>query len=213
MSSGSEKKDLKVAHRTVFDELLDNSSLPAAEKALPWLVEEAQIVVSAGSTTTLYYLKCTTYFILTDQAIHSAYVELLAAIPDPGTLTALPVLESLAFLAAVTKEGFWNNDAASSRLARVSSDDDLECGERIIRKGISISRSTCSQHRDPKLLTKGNTFEAARWLEPGAAKLEQYLVSFPKGTRQCLDINLAKSEIYLKLAAVFRRFELEFFKT
>ncbi|KAK4890482.1 hypothetical protein LTR49_028729 [Elasticomyces elasticus] len=129
MSSGSIKKDLKFAHRTVFDELLDNLSLPAAEKALPWLVEEAQIVVSAGSTTTLYYLKCTTYFFLTDQAIHSAYVELLAAVPDPGTLTALPVLESLPFLAAVTKEGFWNNDAASSRLARVSPDDDLECGD------------------------------------------------------------------------------------
>lgn len=34
-----------------------------------------------------------------------------------------------------------------------------------------------------------------------------------KGTRQCLGINLAYAELYLVLAAVFRRFELELWET
>jgi cytochrome P450 len=39
------------------------------------------------------------------------------------------------------------------------------------------------------------------------------LVNFSRGTRACLGINLAYAEIYLTLAAVFRRFDLELFET
>ncbi|KAK5675461.1 hypothetical protein LTS10_011903 [Elasticomyces elasticus] len=73
--------------------------------------------------------------------------------------------------------------------------------------------STWLQHRDPALFPNGDTFDPERWLGPDTAKLERCLVNFSKGTRNCLGLNLAKAEIYLTLAAIFRRFELELVDT
>ena len=36
---------------------------------------------------------------------------------------------------------------------------------------------------------------------------------FSKGTRACLGMNLALAEIYMTLASVFRRFEMELWET
>ena len=55
-------------------------------------------------------------------------------------------------------------------------------------------------------------FQPERWLEAGD-RLEKYLVNFSKGTRQCLGSNPARTEIYLTLAAIFRRFDFDFFET
>lgn len=38
-------------------------------------------------------------------------------------------------------------------------------------------------------------------------------MSFSKGTRACLGINLAYAELFLTLASMFRRFDLELYKT
>ena len=105
------------------------------------------------------------------------------------------------------------NDGVSSRLARVAPDTDLKCGDWVIPKGTSISMSHWLQHRDPNLFEDGDTFNPERWLGTDAAKLERYLVPLSKGARNCLGLNLAKSEIFLTLAAIFRRFDLELFET
>ena len=39
-------------------------------------------------------------------------------------------------------------------------------------------------------------------------RLDRYLLSFSKGSRICLGINLAYQELYLVLAAVFRKYDL-----
>lgn len=39
------------------------------------------------------------------------------------------------------------------------------------------------------------------------------MTHFSKGTRACIGINLAYCEMFLTLAAVFRRFHLELFET
>jgi cytochrome P450 len=47
-------------------------------------------------------------------------------------------------------------------------------------------------------------FRPERWLDNKG--LEKYLVSFSKGSRQCVGINLAYAELYLCLNAVFGRY-------
>ncbi|KAK3070560.1 hypothetical protein LTR53_010241 [Teratosphaeriaceae sp. CCFEE 6253] len=215
MASRTDEHPDKSKDKTIFHALLENDALPAAEKTLPRLVEEAQIIVTAGSTTTVHYLKCTIYFVLANSTIlRRLKAELREAIPDPANLPPSHVLERLPYLAAVVKEGFRMNDGASSRLARVAPDTDLVRGSQVIPKGSSIGMSSWIQHRDPRLFPNGETFLPERWLDPDAApKLEKYLVPFSRGTRNCLGMNLAKSEIFLTLAAVFRRFDLELFGT
>jgi cytochrome P450 len=43
--------------------------------------------------------------------------------------------------------------------------------------------------------------------------LSRYMVSFSKGSRQCIGMNLAYAELYIGLATVFRRVNMSLFET
>ena len=69
-------------------------------------------------------------------------------------------------------------------------------------------------HQNESIFPKPLEFIPERWLDRAERiRLEKYLVPFSKGSRQCLGINLAKAEIYLGLAMVHRRFEMQLFET
>ena len=44
-------------------------------------------------------------------------------------------------------------------------------------------------------------------------RLSRYLVSFGRGTRQCIGMNLAYAEMYILLANLFRCCDMEIFET
>jgi cytochrome P450 len=68
-------------------------------------------------------------------------------------------------------------------------------------------------HDDPELFPEPRSFRPHRWLNKDRTRLEKYLTSFGKGTRSCLGMNLARVEIFLVLACMFRVFDLELFET
>lgn len=53
-------------------------------------------------------------------------------------------------------------------------------------------------HLNPNIFPSPKTFQPERWLEN--PRLSKYLVSFSKGSRQCLGMNLAYAELYLCLS-------------
>jgi len=60
---------------------------------------------------------------------------------------------------------------------------------------------------DPSIFPNPHTFDPERWLVPGAREtLEPYLVTFGKGSRQCVGINLAYAELYTIFATLLIRF-------
>jgi len=59
-------------------------------------------------------------------------------------------------------------------------------------------------HLNSSVFPQPTEFIPERWLEH--PNLGKYLVSFTKGSRQCLGINLAYAEIYLCLANLFTTF-------
>ena len=61
-------------------------------------------------------------------------------------------------------------------------------------------------HHDESIFPESHKFLPERWLDPAIPSRDQYLVSFSKGTRQCLGMNLAYAELYIGLSAVFGRF-------
>jgi len=64
-------------------------------------------------------------------------------------------------------------------------------------------------HHNETIFPSSHAFKPERWLEPrpaDAPPLERYLVSFSKGSRQCVGMNLARAELALTLAMVFRRY-------
>ena len=103
----------------------------------------------------------------------------------------------------------------SSRLQRVSPDAPLNFHEWMIPPGTPVGMTSIFIHENPTIFPEPKEFRPERWLKGHNSKelLDKYLVNFSNGTRACLGMNLAYAEIYLTLAAVFRRFDLELFET
>ena len=59
-------------------------------------------------------------------------------------------------------------------------------------------------HLNPTIFPQPKEFIPERWLEN--PRLGKYLVSFTKGSRQCIGINLAYAEMHLCLANLFYAF-------
>nr|OQO26112.1 hypothetical protein B0A51_04506 [Rachicladosporium sp. CCFEE 5018] len=209
-SQGRGEKEPK--NRTIFHDLIESEDLPPEERSTKHLVEAGQILVVAGSVTTVHFLKSILYFIVADDSIlERLSVELKQAILDPYDLPQTHVLEQLPYLTAVIKECSRLCDGASSRLARIAPDRDLQFKQWTIPRGTSVSMSTWLQHHNADVFPDPDKFDPQRWL--GDSKLDKYLVNFSRGTRGCLGINLARSEMYLTVATLIRRFDFELFET
>lgn len=74
-------------------------------------------------------------------------------------------------------------------------------------------------HHDESIFPNSHKYIPERWLEN--PRLDKYMVSFTKGTRQCVGINFAYAVMYMTTAAIFRRYggpesegqKLELFET
>ena len=200
------------SNTTIFEELL-NSDLPANEKTLGRLVDEGQTVVGAGQVTTAHYLKMTSFHLIANPDILAKLkAELAEAMPDPAILAPQAQLEQLPYLRAVVLEGFRKSYGVTHRLQRISPDAPLQFQDWVIPAGTPVSMTSIFLHDNPEKFPDPYAFKPERWLG-GGDRAEKYLVNFSKGTRQCLGMNLAYAEIYLTLAAVFRRYDFGFFET
>jgi cytochrome P450 len=65
-------------------------------------------------------------------------------------------------------------------------------------------------HEDRSIFGDATQFRPERRLDPDSKWLEQFLVPFSKGGRECLGKNFALAKIYLGIAGVFRSFNLDF---
>ncbi|KAJ5920007.1 hypothetical protein N7516_010865 [Penicillium verrucosum] len=69
-------------------------------------------------------------------------------------------------------------------------------------------------HHNQAIFPNSQKFIPERWMDPEQKKnLEKYLVAFSKRSRQCIGIPLARAEILLALATIFREFEMELYET
>lgn len=76
-----------------------------------------------------------------------------------------------------------------------------------------MNSATYCFHLDPVYFPDPERFHAERWLGPEATQLETRLVTFSRGPRSCIGINLAHAELYLIFAYVFRKFEMQLYRT
>lgn len=196
-------------HLTIFHEIL-NSKLPPEEKDLGRLATEGILLVSAGTMTTTWTISVGTYHLLTSPpTLQRLRAELKAAIPDPSKPTPLAVLESLPYLKGVVLESLRLAHGVTNRLARIAHEPmrytDKSSGQTwVIPAGTPCSSISLLIHSDPSIFPQPKEFRPERWIEN--PRLDKYLVSFSKGTRQCVGMSLGYAEIYLLMAEVFRNF-------
>ncbi|KAJ4342119.1 hypothetical protein N0V95_007029 [Ascochyta clinopodiicola] len=203
------------AHLNIFDELL-NSDLPPAEKSLERLSQESQLIVGAALDTTAHALNTTLFHLLANPSkLQKLKAELATAMPNPHLHTPLTELESLPYLSACISEGLRLSHGVSARNARLAHTA-LQYGPYTIPAFTPVGMSAPFTHHNEALFPSSYSFIPERWIggkAPNGRPLEKYLMAFGRGARQCAGMNLARAEMYVGLAALVRRFEMELWES
>ncbi|KAB2102850.1 hypothetical protein AG0111_0g8982 [Alternaria gaisen] len=171
---------------------------------------EASDILIAGSDTTATTLAVAVQAIIENPTI---FKKLRNEMKDAG-ITAehdfdLLRLEQLPYLTACVKEALRCAMAVPGRLPRVVPDGTkpLVVDEKVIPVGTIVGMSAYSMHYNESIWGEdAREFNPSRWLAADAKDLEKYLVTFSKGARQCLGINIAYAEITLTLAMLVARY-------
>ncbi|KAL9032134.1 MAG: hypothetical protein Q9180_006680, partial [Flavoplaca navasiana] len=179
------------------------------------IAREGMSLLIAGSETTAMTLSLITYHLLANPDMLAKLREALEqTIPDSNSLPSLTQLEAIPYLYACIQEGLRLAYGTSNRLSRVSRTP-IKYRDWEIPAGVPIGMTTIFMHDDESIFPDHKAFCPERWLgkRKDGVRLEKYLTSFGRGTRQCLGVNLAYAQLYMTTATIFRRFQLELFQT
>lgn len=159
-------------------------------------------------------LSIATFYLKTQPETYSRLAkELQAVTPDPKSLPSWAALERLPYLisslqhpslpmannthSAVILESIRLSYGVATRLARISPDKDLfyegtlagKAYNYTIPKGSPIGMSSVIMHANEDIFPQAAEFIPERWLKEDGSRrheLERYIMSFSKGSRQCL---------------------------
>ncbi|KAH9900134.1 cytochrome P450 [Xylariomycetidae sp. FL2044] len=196
--------------KTIFHEII-RANLPEQEKATPRLVVEAMVLLQAGTDTTANTMAAISYHLLSrPDYLARLKAELETAMPDRYQFPVAAKLDSLPFLNAIIQEALRLHPGATHRQDRLAPDEDLvyQAGDKtwVIPAGTGVGMSAPLINKHPALYDRPDEFLPDRYLE--SPELRKHLLSFSKGGRQCLGINLALQELQSFTAGIFRRYNL-----
>lgn len=194
---------------TIFHDILD-SEIPDSEKATARLVDEAVVLMIAGADTTANTLACLVFHVLSDPSVYEQLRnELISAFPDASQPLDPAKLDGLRYLNALIEETLRHYPSATHRQDRVAPDEDLalvgpDGRTTVIPAGTSVGMTAQLINHHPALFEDPEKFDPGRYIE-GKTPLRRGL-TFSKGTRQCLGMNLAYQELQVFTAGIFRKY-------
>ncbi|KAG4418059.1 hypothetical protein IFR04_008796 [Cadophora malorum] len=208
MKSGQRDDSKDADHRTIFYEIL-NSDLPAEEKSDERLAQDGQTVVVAGTLTTAWALCVAVYFLVAQpDTLRKLKAELQTVLKGPASTVTLATLEQLPYLTGCVQECIRLSYGVCTRLQRIAPDETLVFNDGkkdwFIPPGTPVGMTSVLVHHDETVFPDSRKFLPERWIDN--PRLDRYLVSFTKGTRLCIGINLAYAELYLAIARIFRAY-------
>lgn len=216
--SGEHKDSKETSHPTIFHDVMSADVHPE-DLTLSRLQQEAMGVNGGAVETTSWALAVASFHIINNPSIMSRLKEeLAAAIPDPRSIPSWDELERLPYLSGVIMEGLRLGFGSVQRLPRVNRLGALEYGSWTIPPNTPVSMDAYHIHMNEEIFPDPNKFDPERWLgnpkgPNGLHPLSFYMVSFSRGARNCLGINLAWMELYVGLATIFRRHDFKLFET
>lgn len=201
---------------TLFDSIL-SSSLPPEEKSTSRIAQEGFVIVVAGGETTARVLTTATFHLLAnrDTALLRLKGELALAMPDPDARIGTATLERLPWLTAVIKESLRITGLVTSRLPLVAPKQALRYADWVIPPGTPVSMTLRDILLDPSIFPEPLEFRPERWLaeNPNLERISRGYLPFGRGSRMCIGLNLAMAELYIVIACLFRRFNLDLYDT
>ncbi|KAI9372947.1 cytochrome P450 [Aspergillus egyptiacus] len=212
---------------SVYDSVLDNPSLPAAQKTLLRLEQEGALLALAGTESPAQTLNIIFYHILANPTILHRLREEITAVP--ASTPSWTDLEQLPYLSAVIEEGNRLSFGVTARTARIAREPltytpsshatpvqtptSTSPKSYTIPPGTPISITTLSAHTAETVFPDPYKFDPERWLGDAGRERRRFQMAFGKGARKCLGIELARAELYLVVAALVRGFEMTLHET
>ncbi|KUI53669.1 Trichodiene oxygenase [Cytospora mali] len=182
----------------VYLDIFKSKALPESEKSMPRLSAEGMALMNAGTDTTGWALTVMTYHVLSRPEVLSRLTaELKGSGLDVDNLSWAS-LEKLPYISGVIHEGLRLSYGVSARSPRIAPDEDLVYRaevkgegkvEYVIPRGWAMGCSAAVMHHNEDVFPDSNTFLPERWFDEQGNKkkdLEKCLLSFSRGTRQCL---------------------------
>ncbi|OQE10007.1 hypothetical protein PENVUL_c005G07059 [Penicillium vulpinum] len=211
-NGGNSKNEglLSANSRTIFQDIV-NSDLPASEKTPERLNAEAGLALGAGTETTARNLAVMIYYLLHNKdVLDKLRAELSPVMPAADSPVALADLEALPYFSAVINEGLRLAHGASSRMPRIATKNLSTSNGHYDQT--PVMQSLYLHHTNPQIFPEPFRFNPQRWIDDPKLK-PRYLMAWGQGSRSCLGINLANAELYLTIAHLITRFELELYDT
>ena len=153
------------------------------------------------------------YYIISNPDIETRLrAELLAAIPQPHVPNAFAwqELEKIPYLKCCIYESLRLSYGVTGRETRTAPEEVLIYDGWEMPANTPISENLYVINHNEDYFPDSFTFNPDRW-EGG--KMDKYMFSFSRGTRQCLGLNLAQAELYKAMAMLFRRLKFELYQT
>ncbi|KAH9023771.1 putative P450 monooxygenase [Lactarius pseudohatsudake] len=197
------------SHKIIYHSLLDPDAYkgrPMPSKLSLW--HEALTLFGAGSDTVAVAATTISYHVLHNPEVQRRLVnELRTAWPVLEEVPRYEVFEKLPYLTAVIKEGL-RMFPGGTALPRVVPPEGATIGGTFVPGGTVVGQWFLCVLRSPTVFPDPDVFIPDRWLGENAKILEGSLVTFSKGPRSCVGMNLAYCDLYLVIAGVFRRFDV-----
>ncbi|KAE8155119.1 benzoate 4-monooxygenase cytochrome P450 [Aspergillus avenaceus] len=201
--------------RALINVLSDPSRSPE-ERSPEFIRDNINILLGAATDTTSGTLLMGLYYLAQNRSLWlRVRQELGEMMPTPDSPASWPSMEKLPLLHAVFNETL-RLGPISIRSARVPVDETLVCHGHSIPPGTCISMSARILHMNTEAFPDPYHFDPDRWLRADQqqhVKMMQALVPFGKGNRDCIGRYLATAEIYMILASIIRRFDVELYDT
>ncbi|EHK21118.1 uncharacterized protein TRIVIDRAFT_90966 [Trichoderma virens Gv29-8] len=195
---------------------LADESIPAKERDYYRLRDETFGLIAAGTETTAKVLTAASFYMTNDRRVRETLqAELKQVMPTLDSRPTWAELEKLPYLSAFINECLRLAYGITARLPRVAPTESLQYKEYTIPPGTPVSSSTYFIHNNAYIFPEPDTFRPERWIEAAekGENLKKYLVTFNRGTRGCIGINLAHLELFLTIAHFARRFNMELHNT
>ncbi|GKT44317.1 putative sterigmatocystin biosynthesis P450 monooxygenase STCB [Colletotrichum spaethianum] len=166
---------------------------------------EAGNFILAGADTTASTLTYLVWAVLKKPNLQ-AQVEAEVAAIDEGSILDDVFLEKLPLLNAVIEETLRLYGGVPSNLPRVVPPKGATFGGYHIPGGLEVETQAYTLHRIPDVYSSPLQFDEQRWLDPEKTTPQQKstFCPFGAGTRICLGVHLARMEMRMAAAALFR---------
>ncbi|KAH6691824.1 sterigmatocystin biosynthesis P450 monooxygenase [Leptodontidium sp. MPI-SDFR-AT-0119] len=185
---------------TLFTKMLRESDEKTGRLSDADIQREASNLIIAGSDTTAVTLTYLVWAVLKNPEVKSKLVTELSGIgnnPNSKDTNSLP------YLGAIIKETLRLYGAAPGSLPRAVPRGGRTIDSYFIPEGTTVSTQAHTLHRDPRIFPSPLQFQPERWLEPTQEMKDAWL-PFGGGSRVCIGLHLAQSELSLAAAKFFK---------